>query len=108
MKLELETADLDSIAEKVTERLFERIRPYIDRSTDDLNEKRLYSIKETAKILGRGSWAVRHMIAEKKLQCIHDGKRVFVEKATIESFISSRKTENPSKQPVVNPNLKRL
>ncbi len=62
MKLKLERQDLDSIAEKVTERLFERILPYINRPAGDLSEKRLY-IKEAAKILGRGSWAIQHMIA---------------------------------------------
>jgi len=94
MKLELEQKDLDTIAEKVSERIFERILPYLDGPGRDAGEKRLYSIKEAALILGRGPWAVRHMIRENKLPCVRDGVRVFIEAAALDSWIANRKAES--------------
>jgi excisionase family DNA binding protein len=94
MKIELEQKDMDCIAESVTERLLERILPYINRSASDQNEKRLYNIKETAKILGRGAWAIRHMITEEKIPCVRDGKRIFIEKAALDKFIADCKAGN--------------
>jgi len=94
MKLEIEQKDLDTIAEKVSERVFERILPYIEAPARGAGEKRLYSIKEAAQILGRGAWAVRHMIRENKLSCVRDGTRVFIEGAVIDSWIADRKAES--------------
>ena len=91
MKLELEARDLDTIAEKVSERLFEMIRPYLSQSINT-GEKRLYSIREAAVVLGRGAWAIRHLINENKLPCIRDGKRIFIEKDVLDAWITSRKS----------------
>ena len=93
MKFVMETQDIDSLAERVAERLLDRLRPAL-REAGPPSDQRLCSIKDAARILSRGSWAVRHMIREGKLPCIRDGKRIFVERASIERWIEEQKRES--------------
>ncbi len=55
-------------------------------------EKRLYSVKETSRYLGRSIWAVREMIWAGKLPCIKDGRRILLDIRDLENWIEKNKT----------------
>jgi excisionase family DNA binding protein len=94
MRFDIEPKDLDIIADKVAERLFDRILPHLDRPKISVSEKKLYSIREAAEVLGRGTWAIRHLVANKKIPVVRDGKRIFIEKCVIDSWVAERKVSN--------------
>jgi excisionase family DNA binding protein len=94
MRFDIEPKDLDIIADKVAERLFDRILPYLDKPKISITEKKLYSIREAAEVLSRGPWAIRHLIADKKIPVVRDGKRIFIEKGVIDSWVAERKVAN--------------
>lgn len=50
-------------------------------------EKRLYSVKEAGKYLGRSSWAIRHLIWSGELPQVRQGRRVFVDILDLEHFV---------------------
>ena len=50
-------------------------------------EKRLYSVKEAGKYLGRSPWAIRHLIWSGELPQVRQGRRVFVDIQDLENFV---------------------
>lgn len=55
--------------------------------------KRLYSVKEAGKYLGRSAWAIRHLIWEGHLPQVRQGRRVMVDVVDMDRFIEKYKRE---------------
>lgn len=55
--------------------------------------KRLYSVKEAAKYLGRSPWAIRRLIWDKLLPQVRQGRRVMVDVVDMNGFIEKYKHE---------------
>lgn len=55
--------------------------------------KRLYSVKEAGRYLGRSPWAIRHLIWEGHLPQVRQGRRVMVDVADMDQFIEKHKRE---------------
>ncbi len=50
-------------------------------------QKRLYSVKEAGKYLGRSPWAIRHLIWSGALPQVRQGRRVFVDIVDLNQFV---------------------
>lgn len=50
-------------------------------------QKRLYSVKEAGKYLGRSAWAIRHLIWSGELPQVRQGRRVFVDIVDLNQFV---------------------
>lgn len=55
--------------------------------------KRLYTVKEAAKYLGRSPWAIRHLIWEGHLPEVRQGRRVMVDVVDMDQYIERHKRE---------------
>jgi len=55
--------------------------------------KRLYSVKEAARYLGRSSWAIRNLIWGGHLPQVRQGRRVMVDLMDMDQFIEKHKRE---------------
>lgn len=55
--------------------------------------KRLYSVKEAGRYLGRSAWAIRHLIWEGHLPEVRQGRRVMVDVVDMDRFIEKHKRE---------------
>ena len=55
--------------------------------------KRLYSVKEAGRYLGRSPWAIRHLIWEGHLPQVRQGRRVMVDVVDMDQFIAKYKRE---------------
>lgn len=55
--------------------------------------KRLYSVKEAGRYLGRSAWAIRHLIWEGHLPQVRQGRRVMVDVVDMDQFIEKHKRE---------------
>lgn len=55
--------------------------------------KRLYSVKEAGRYLGRSPWAIRHLIWEGHLPQVRQGRRVMVDVVDMDQFIEKHKRE---------------
>lgn len=55
--------------------------------------KRLYSVKEAGRYLGRSPWAIRHLIWEGHLPQVRQGRRVMVNVVDMDQFIEKHKRE---------------
>ncbi len=55
--------------------------------------KRLYSVKEAGRYLGRSPWAIRHLIWEKYLPEVRQGRRVMIDVEDMDRFIEKHKRE---------------
>ena len=53
--------------------------------------KRLYTLPEAAKYLGRTLWSVRELVWAGKIPIVRDGKRIFIDFNDLESYISKNK-----------------
>jgi excisionase family DNA binding protein len=54
-------------------------------------QKRLFSIKEAAVILGRSPWVIHNMVRTGKIAYIQDGKRIFLDINDINAWIEKSK-----------------
>jgi excisionase family DNA binding protein len=59
----------------------------------DRVNKRLYSVKEAGRYLGRSPWAIRHLIWEGHLPQVRQGRRVMVDVVDMDQFIEKHKRE---------------
>jgi excisionase family DNA binding protein len=59
----------------------------------DRVNKRLYSVKEAGRYLGRSPWAIRHLIWEGHLPQVRQGRRVMVDVLDMDQFIEKHKRE---------------
>lgn len=58
--------------------------------------KRLYTVPEAGKYLGRSTWSVRHLIWNGKLPSVRCGKLIHLDIQDLERFIERNKvTEEP-------------
>jgi excisionase family DNA binding protein len=55
--------------------------------------KRLYSVKEAGRYLGRSAWAIRHLIWKGQLPGVRQGRRVMVDIVDMDRFIERHKKE---------------
>jgi len=53
--------------------------------------KRLYTLPEAAKYLGRTLWSMRELVWAGKIPIVKDGKRIFINFNDLESYISKNK-----------------
>jgi len=53
--------------------------------------KRLYTLPEAAKYLGRTLWSMRELVWAGKIPIVKDGKRIFIDFNDLESYISKNK-----------------
>ena len=53
--------------------------------------KRLYTLPEAAKYLGRTLWSMRELVWAGKIPIVREGKRIFVDFNDLESYISKNK-----------------
>jgi excisionase family DNA binding protein len=63
------------------------------REVSEEIRKRLYSVKEAGRYLGRSPWAIRHLIWEKLLPAVRQGRRVMVDVMDMDRFIEKHKGE---------------
>lgn len=56
--------------------------------------KRLYSITESARYLGRTACAVREMLWAGKIPFVKDGRRILLDRRDMDHWIDSHKTVN--------------
>ena len=54
--------------------------------------KRLYTLPESARYLGRSLWSMRELCWAGKIPIVRDGKRIFVDITDLDSYISKNKT----------------
>lgn len=54
--------------------------------------KRLYTLPESAKYLGRTLWSMRELIWSGKIPIVRDGKRIFVDIRDLEAYVLKHKT----------------
>ena len=59
----------------------------------ELVSKRLYSVKEAGRYLGRSPWAIRHLIWEGHLPEVRQGRRVMIDVLDMDRFIERHKRE---------------
>jgi excisionase family DNA binding protein len=64
----------------------------VSKVSEDV-QKRLYSVKEAGRYLGRSPWAIRHLIWEGHLPQIRQGRRVMVDVKDMDQFIEKHKRE---------------
>ena len=62
-------------------------------ASEDVINKRLYSIKEASFYLGRSIWAIREMVWAGKLPYVKDGRRILLDIHDMESWIEKNKTQ---------------
>lgn len=55
--------------------------------------KRLFSVKEAGRYLGRSPWAIRHLIWEGHLPQVRQGRRVMVDRVDMDHYIAKHKSE---------------
>jgi excisionase family DNA binding protein len=53
--------------------------------------KRLYTLNEAAKYLGRTLWSMRELVWTGKIPIVRDGKRIFIDFNDLESYIAKNK-----------------
>ena len=53
--------------------------------------KRLYTIKEAGYYMGRTVWSMRELIWSGKLPIVRDGKRIWIDKEDMDSYIEKNK-----------------
>jgi len=53
--------------------------------------KRLFSLCEAAFYLGRSGWSMRHLIADGKITIVRNGRRIFLARRDLGSFIEKNK-----------------
>jgi len=53
--------------------------------------KRLYTLNEAAKYLGRTLWSMRELVWAGKIPIVKDGKRIFIDFNDLDSYISKNK-----------------
>jgi excisionase family DNA binding protein len=66
------------------------------REVREMNEpisKRLFSVREAGRYLGRSPWAIRHLIWEGHLPQVRQGRRVMVDVVDMDQFIAKNKKE---------------
>ena len=63
------------------------------REVSEEVQKRLYSVKEAGRYLGRSPWAIRRLIWEKFLPAVRQGRRVMVDVMDMDRFIEKYKRE---------------
>jgi len=64
-----------------------------DKTKNDL-EKRLYSVNEAAKYLGRSEWGVRELIWAGRIPFVKVGRRIHVDIHDLDTFIEKNKVIN--------------
>ena len=55
--------------------------------------KRLYSVKEAGRYLGRSPWTIRRLIREGFLREVRQGRRVMLDIVDLEQFVEKYKRE---------------
>lgn len=55
--------------------------------------KRLYSVKEAGRYLGRSPWAIRHLIWGGHLPQVRQGRRVMIDVVDMDQFIEKHQRE---------------
>ncbi len=63
------------------------------RQPKQRHDKRLYSVEEAARYLGRTVWGVREMLWAGKIPFIKDGRRVLVDIDDMDEWIEKSKTK---------------
>jgi len=53
--------------------------------------KRLFTLPEAAKYLGRTLWSMRELVWAGKIPIVRDGKRIFIDFNDLESYITKNK-----------------
>ena len=53
--------------------------------------KRLYTLPEAAKYLGRTLWSMRELVWAGRIPIVREGKRIFVDFNDLESYIAKNK-----------------
>jgi excisionase family DNA binding protein len=54
--------------------------------------QRLFTVKQAAQYLGRSVWAMRDLIWSGKIKVVRDGKRIFLDRVDLDSYIERTKT----------------
>lgn len=53
--------------------------------------KRLYTLNEAANYLGRTLWSMRELVWKGSIPVVRDGKRIFVDIADLDSYVTKNK-----------------
>ena len=53
--------------------------------------KRLYTLPEAARYLGRTLWSMKELVWAGKIPIVRDGKRIFIDFNDLESYITKNK-----------------
>lgn len=57
------------------------------------HDKRLYSVAEASRYLGRSVWGIREMIYAGKIPYIKDGRRVLLDIRDMDTYIEDNKIQ---------------
>jgi excisionase family DNA binding protein len=63
-----------------------------DTKTHTVPEKRLFTVKESAKYMGHSDWGMRSLIWAKKIPVVRYGRKQFVDIYDLDKFIKDNKT----------------
>jgi excisionase family DNA binding protein len=66
----------------------------IQEKNDDYIPKRLYSMPEAARYLGRTVCAVREMVWAGEIKYVRDGRRIFLDRQKMDAWIEQHTTVN--------------
>jgi excisionase family DNA binding protein len=64
------------------------------KTTHNVFQKRLYSIKELVRMIGGTEWFWRSQIWDGKLPFVQVGRKMLIDREDIEVFIQNHKTRN--------------
>lgn len=60
-------------------------------SEETAKQKRLFSVPEAARYLGRTVWGIREMVYAGKIPCIKDGRRMLLDIRDMDSWIEEKR-----------------
>ncbi len=66
----------------------------MSKPTNQIYQKRLYSIKELASMIGGTKWFWRSQVWDGKLPFVQVGRKMLIDREDIEAFIQSHKRRN--------------
>lgn len=83
--------DVQSPIEPLVEAIAQRTAEILRRDLG-LETKRLFTVEEAAKYLGRTPYAIRHMIAKGILPVVRRDGRVYLDREDLDRWIEMRKS----------------
>jgi excisionase family DNA binding protein len=85
-----EGSPYDPLFERIADLVADRVLDRLDRPGRP-SQRRLLTVDQAAEYLARSPLAVRHLINRRVLPAVRHGRRVFLDRADLDSFIERTK-----------------